>query len=163
MLSIYVMLFFFFFFQAEDGIRDIGVTGVQTCALPICPHRAGSRRQHARSIAARGSRGWDRGALPPNRGRGHPDDGGSRLLRGRDPDAGPDRLRRPADVREPARGHGLRLRSDLQKRLLEGEAMSTKAADYSMYVAGTWTESESGVRMEATSPATGEPDRKSVV
>src|SRR5947209_11229625 len=27
--------FFFFFFQAEDGIRDIGVNGVQTCALPI--------------------------------------------------------------------------------------------------------------------------------
>src|SRR3712207_7273612 len=25
------------FFQAEDGIRDIGVTGVQTCALPIFP------------------------------------------------------------------------------------------------------------------------------
>jgi len=25
----------FFFFQAEDGIRGIGVTGVQTCALPI--------------------------------------------------------------------------------------------------------------------------------
>src|SRR5882757_10725129 len=31
----YVAIFFFFFFQAEDGIRDIGVTGVQTCALPI--------------------------------------------------------------------------------------------------------------------------------
>src|SRR5437763_11982266 len=28
--------FFFFFFQAEDGIRDTSVTGVQTCALPIC-------------------------------------------------------------------------------------------------------------------------------
>src|SRR5271163_5078936 len=27
---------FFFFFQAEDGIRDLIVTGVQTCALPIC-------------------------------------------------------------------------------------------------------------------------------
>ena len=27
--------FYFFFFQAEDGIRDIGVTGAQTCALPI--------------------------------------------------------------------------------------------------------------------------------
>src|SRR2546428_13833659 len=27
--------FFFFFFQAEDGIRDLIVTGVQTCALPI--------------------------------------------------------------------------------------------------------------------------------
>src|SRR5690606_40796969 len=30
-------LFFFFFFQAEDGIRDFHVTGVQTCALPIFP------------------------------------------------------------------------------------------------------------------------------
>ena len=30
-----LLFFFFFFFQAEDGIRDIGVTGVQTCALPI--------------------------------------------------------------------------------------------------------------------------------
>src|SRR5437879_1656875 len=29
--------FFFFFFQAEDGIRDTSVTGVQTCALPISP------------------------------------------------------------------------------------------------------------------------------
>src|SRR5262249_58457063 len=28
--------FYFFFFQAEDGIRDWSVTGVQTCALPIC-------------------------------------------------------------------------------------------------------------------------------
>src|SRR5205085_9100539 len=26
----------FFFFRAEDGIRDLTVTGVQTCALPIC-------------------------------------------------------------------------------------------------------------------------------
>src|SRR5436305_13616423 len=29
------MMFSFFFFQAEDGIRDADVTGVQTCALPI--------------------------------------------------------------------------------------------------------------------------------
>src|SRR5699024_11274779 len=38
----YLYLFFcfvFFFFQAEDGIRDRNVTGVQTCALPIsCIH-----------------------------------------------------------------------------------------------------------------------------
>src|SRR5205807_3664180 len=34
------MIFFFFFFQAEDGIRDYKVTGVQTCALPICAHLA---------------------------------------------------------------------------------------------------------------------------
>src|SRR5476651_444249 len=37
----------FFFFQAEDGIRDIGVTGVQTCALPIF------RPTRARSIPRR--------------------------------------------------------------------------------------------------------------
>src|SRR2546429_3713694 len=30
-----IVLLFFFFFQAEDGIRDVAVTGVQTCALPI--------------------------------------------------------------------------------------------------------------------------------
>src|SRR2546422_8827696 len=29
------LVFVFFFFQAEDGIRDVAVTGVQTCALPI--------------------------------------------------------------------------------------------------------------------------------
>src|SRR2546429_4419816 len=34
----------FFFFQAEDGIRDVAVTGVQTCALPICPHPACTRQ-----------------------------------------------------------------------------------------------------------------------
>src|SRR5256884_9036827 len=33
---------FFFFFQAEDGIRDVAVTGVQTCALPILYLRARS-------------------------------------------------------------------------------------------------------------------------
>src|SRR5437667_1886780 len=32
----FVVFCFFFFFQAEDGIRDRDVTGVQTCALPIC-------------------------------------------------------------------------------------------------------------------------------
>src|SRR6266536_2032522 len=36
----------FFFFQAEDGIRDPLVTGVQTCALPISPRRL-SYRWHA--------------------------------------------------------------------------------------------------------------------
>src|SRR5439155_4001883 len=40
-----------FFFQAEDGIRDGHVTGVQTCALPICPS------QTLRSVSGR------RGAL----------------------------------------------------------------------------------------------------
>src|SRR5690606_39688316 len=35
LFSFVVIFFFFFFFQAEDGIRDFHVTGVQTCALPI--------------------------------------------------------------------------------------------------------------------------------
>src|SRR5690349_22642457 len=34
-LYLFLFFFFFFFFQAEDGIRDLYVTGVQTCALPI--------------------------------------------------------------------------------------------------------------------------------
>src|SRR5688572_32548323 len=41
--------FFFFFFQAEDGIRDLTVTGVQTCALPICAARAASDRWPSRA------------------------------------------------------------------------------------------------------------------
>src|SRR5688572_32525750 len=43
----------FFFFQAEDGIRDLTVTGVQTCALPIYGRRGSRgcrRRLHARRL-----------------------------------------------------------------------------------------------------------------
>src|SRR5256885_7215645 len=42
-------IFCFFFFQAEDGIRDYKVTGVQTCALPISRWRRG--RHDARLLA----------------------------------------------------------------------------------------------------------------
>src|SRR2546426_6658951 len=35
MYMVMILEFIFFFFQAEDGIRDYKVTGVQTCALPI--------------------------------------------------------------------------------------------------------------------------------
>src|SRR5689334_23673455 len=68
---------YFFFFQAEDGIRDGTVTGVQTCALPIWS-RAGAAGQHrtadrrARGAAARRAvRGAD--AEPPD----PPEDRGS--------------------------------------------------------------------------------------
>src|SRR5882762_1687165 len=44
-----------FFFQAEDGIRDSSVTGVQTCALPILRGRNSSRNQ-ARALRSTGSR-----------------------------------------------------------------------------------------------------------
>src|SRR5207249_6020753 len=60
------MLYVVFFFQAEDGIRDRNVTGVQTCALPISlimlsPSRivttrrgSGSRRRNAVAAATSG-------------------------------------------------------------------------------------------------------------
>src|SRR5690606_4806185 len=52
--NIYYFHFFIFFFQAEDGIRDFHVTGVQTCALPISATRvpmataSGTRKSRAR-------------------------------------------------------------------------------------------------------------------
>src|SRR3712207_7693650 len=61
--------FLYFFFQAEDGIRDIGVTGVQTCALPISGLRGarlvgvGDGLADHRPGAARPLEGQDRGVL----------------------------------------------------------------------------------------------------
>src|SRR2546430_2915005 len=56
------VLLFFFFFQAEDGIRDLTVTGVQTCALPIfaagCP---GLRVRRSPPGRAHGNLGGYRG------------------------------------------------------------------------------------------------------
>src|SRR5438034_11303319 len=57
---------FFFFFQAEDGIRDHCVTGVQTCALPIYPLRKSeivNRKYEMEMAFSRGLyTGWFRGA-----------------------------------------------------------------------------------------------------
>src|SRR3989454_2956459 len=49
------LFFFFFFFQAEDGIRDYKVTGVQTCALPIStrPAREPAHRLGAQPLPHR--------------------------------------------------------------------------------------------------------------
>src|SRR5256885_10758224 len=91
----YLRLVFFFFFQAEDGIRDYKVTGVQTCALPISgarraaslpradarrredrsPRRAAAARDGAgahrpESAAAHGAAGPLGGAGPPAGARG---------------------------------------------------------------------------------------------
>src|SRR5256886_6912662 len=43
---------FFFFFQAEDGIRDLTVTGVQTCALPISLTVSRTMSDSARGVIA---------------------------------------------------------------------------------------------------------------
>src|SRR6266496_4929884 len=57
-----VYIFFFFFFQAEDGIRDLYVTGVQTCALPISPtwchmHEYGTTLEQWAQVAV-STRAW---------------------------------------------------------------------------------------------------------
>src|SRR5256885_3010267 len=81
----------FFFFQAEDGIRDYKVTGVQTCALPIsdgigefigcaavtgastgpnvrpCPPSQGLSLDQTRPPSAGWRRGWDTAVAPVDR------------------------------------------------------------------------------------------------
>src|SRR6266540_4405660 len=58
---------FFFFFQAEDGIRDRDVTGVQTCALPICGRGAGAlpEREGGLHVAADDAPAGSAPAKPP--------------------------------------------------------------------------------------------------
>src|SRR6266853_5223934 len=46
----FMRLSIFFFFQAEDGIRDLTETGVQTCALPISPGCHGPPARSARAV-----------------------------------------------------------------------------------------------------------------
>src|SRR5256886_13310872 len=64
----------FFFFQAEDGIRDLTVTGVQTCALPIFRQPRAARLLGAQHISGTGDRPGSaapgRGRRPRHRGRG---------------------------------------------------------------------------------------------
>src|SRR5690606_40651776 len=49
-------VFLCFFFQAEDGIRDFHVTGVQTCALPISPPAGRAPSAARRSPPGQGNR-----------------------------------------------------------------------------------------------------------
>src|SRR3989454_7628059 len=49
-------MFFFFFFQAEDGIRDYKVTGVQTCALPIYLTNPAARRSLFQRVGSQAKR-----------------------------------------------------------------------------------------------------------
>src|SRR2546430_12846929 len=52
--ALLMRLWIFFFFQAEDGIRDLTVTGVQTCALPISVIAKWSQRsQRAHALIER--------------------------------------------------------------------------------------------------------------
>src|SRR2546430_8797221 len=75
---------FFFFFQAEDGIRDLTVTGVQTCALPIFRGVPRSTGLGATGAAGRAPRAFD--PLKPRRagprGRSAPGSRGGAASRG---------------------------------------------------------------------------------
>src|SRR5687767_15453983 len=52
-MIIVLFFFIFFFFQAEDGIRDKLVTGVQTCALPISTKRTFPPRRRPKKLRTR--------------------------------------------------------------------------------------------------------------
>src|SRR2546429_5532749 len=80
-----LVVLFFFFFQAEDGIRDVAVTGVQTCALPISlaratagtamatPMSAGAKIALSLGAAAGLGRSGERRGGEEGRSRGAPD------------------------------------------------------------------------------------------
>src|SRR5256885_9091891 len=83
----------FFFFQAEDGIRDYKVTGVQTCALPIsrtalmhAAHQPGTaaRARVPRAISRHRAAGLARSLLNPGRGHGGPQGQAQRRATARD-------------------------------------------------------------------------------
>src|SRR2546425_9463786 len=82
---------FFFFFQAEDGIRDKLVTGVQTCALPISFNLSmlfevlGRAAQEHGTIEGRGTGGPDRLPARPVGGRKEPGSGAGDPARARAP------------------------------------------------------------------------------
>src|SRR6266545_6582590 len=85
---------FFFFFQAEDGIRDKLVTGVQTCALPIW--RRLTRPSTRRNLDVRGR--CSSAILPSAGGARLPAGGGSRPL------TAPDRVLRRFALKRPDLG-----------------------------------------------------------
>src|SRR5690606_41086962 len=92
----------FFFFQAEDGIRDFHVTGVQTCALPIYPdRRAPVRRRRTRTA------GSDAGRPAQRRGRRR--ESGPRAAAGSRATWRPRRGRRRSEERRVGKEGRLRL------------------------------------------------------
>src|SRR2546430_124941 len=55
---------YFFFFQAEDGIRDLTVTGVQTCALPILKENGKQETGNVVGLADGSTMIWDKSPAP---------------------------------------------------------------------------------------------------
>src|SRR3989442_9492494 len=172
---IQVMLFFFFF-QAEDGIRDADVTGVQTCALPIYRRelvaadpgegRAGIDDDQAKTFAAQarrrserhgagGSRADDDEPLEIDAGT----NGGERVERGRgvDPRDHAARALRGGDDPERERELSHARRTDECQRLARGKAAAGPEIERSPgrkreLVAMTLAGAAAGERMRAVPP-----------
>src|SRR5205823_3502827 len=116
----FFLYLFFFFFQAEDGIRDKLVTGVQTCALPISsPSRKGgdccARRTRSRCWCSASKRPASRRSPPtgPKSRAGSPRRARAREAR-RPP---PGTARRSRTVGRGARGRALARLGDGRARL----------------------------------------------
>src|SRR5207237_6817347 len=103
-LRLIYFLFFFFFFQAEDGIRDSSVTGVQTCALPISEGPGGDDLLQQPGGRLRGDRQGQGGHVPrrPAHGRSEERRVGKECRSGGA--TGEKKEERAAHVVEPERG-----------------------------------------------------------
>src|SRR5947208_8141193 len=103
----------FFFFQAEDGIRDDLVTGVQTCALPICSRQLAGGSGRARGTAPSRTSQPGRMAPPGIRRAGH-HAAGAAPERGARPQRPSGTARLGRDRRALAVSHGLVARRRVQ-------------------------------------------------
>src|SRR2546422_2574200 len=115
------LISFFFFFQAEDGIRDVAVTGVQTCALPISP----------RTLRRRDRRFGVRGAQAPAPSRARRGDAESAASCARDLDGAPGRERKTPRTRSEEHTSELQSRLHLVCRLLLEKKKSRDRRDAS--------------------------------
>src|SRR2546426_606815 len=142
MNSVHIETAYFFFFQAEDGIRDYKVTGVQTCALPI--YRRPERRRARRDDEAGGphdlgllrrrvaDRGDDRAGVPHAAALGSGEPGhvaDHRLRHVLLHEYGGVRFLRPADLADHHDRFGLRVLLEQGQHIDERAAVDRIAAD----------------------------------
>src|SRR5690349_762560 len=104
-----------FIFQAEDGIRDLYVTGVQTCALPICRPRPPPEETPASSES---SPPCARGASPRSGARC---DRGTRACRRLDRWRAPTRSRRRSEERRVGKECSSRVAAHVGNQLIDGK------------------------------------------
>src|SRR5438046_5900535 len=140
-LYFYFVFFFFFFFQAEDGIRDWSVTGVQTCALPISSARG---RAGGRGLDVRRRRRHPPAArLPAPGGRDRVRRAGAAAVRADRPPEGARRL------------GGRRLRARRRKRAADGLRLAGGRRARPAWAAGDRPARDPRLRRHPDAAATG--------